>query len=90
MSELRYTAAAPTEPGWYWCRNYDDTPGGLWEAVVYVGHHGIGGLVASWLTSPGKADMETKEKWNKDTEWAGPIDRPLNADRFNGHLVERA
>ncbi len=88
MLELRYATQKPTEPGWYWCRNKGDYPGQIWEAVAHVVRH-LDGFHLSWMTSAGNVGILHERDWSDDTEWAGPICRPVNASEFQGRPLKR-
>jgi len=66
---MRYSTAPPTEPGWWWQRDYHQT-----ERCLLV-HFYLGDLcLEEFNVLGGRTYAPIRE--NRTTEWAGPIPRP--------------
>lgn len=63
----------PSEPGWYWCRNYGDVPNQIWEAVVRIDRDESGRLFGAWMKAPGEVGKLYMEDFAPYCHWLGPI-----------------
>lgn len=84
-----YPNNAPTEPGWYWCRNVCDRAPGQAEFICHVFEQ-RDSLCASWMTTPGRANLIFKENWSPDALWSNRMPTPTEADRSEKTINEEA
>jgi len=61
-SDLTWTLAKPTEPGWYWAMNEHEIPRMTWQAIVRV-ERMPGGLFCFWLNKPGSCKSLHESEW---------------------------
>lgn len=72
---LKWTTELPYRDGWYFSRTLIN--GSWYTRVVYVSADSRGRM---WSGSvPGSRGSRVKE--GPDTQWAGPIEEPSDADR---------